>query len=162
MTQISNEHYRLTTRRNGVTIVNVFGFPIMHDNRSYNDHLDYIKRAIEDLEDVKRILTSGLKPSDVIYNLIDYRIGNDKKSITARIETNNRFKMLMEYLSIASDTIDVNDTVYQLMDMQFESSLSKYNKRDITTDTDEVINFLKDLLKTKEEEIKLALSTLGD
>lgn len=162
MTQFSNEHYRLTTRRDGVTIVNVFGFPIMHDNRSYNDHLDYIKRAIEDLEDVLRILTSGLQQQDIIYNLIDYRIGNDKKSITARIETKNRFKMLKEYLSIASDTVDVNDTVYQLMDMQFESSLSKYNKQNLIKDTEELLNFLKDLLKTQEEEIKLALSTQGD
>lgn len=162
MNQFSNEHYRLTTRRNGLTIVNVFGFPIMHDNRSYNDHLDYIKISIEDLEDVLRILTSGLQQSDVIYNLIDYRIGNTKKSITARIETKHRFKLQMEYLSIASDTVDVNDTVYRLMDIEFESSLSKYNKQDIIRDTDEVIIFLKDLLKTQEEEIKLALSTQGD
>lgn len=134
----------------------------MYDNRSYNDHLDYIKNAIKDLDDIKRILVSGLQQSDITYNLIDYRIGNSKKSITARIETNNRFKLQMEYLSIASDTVDVNTTVYQLMDMEFERSLAKYNKRDIITDTDEVINFLKDLLKTKEEEIKLALSTQGD
>lgn len=162
MTQFSNEHYILTTRRDGVTIVNVFGFPIMHDNRSYNDHLDYIKISIEDLEDVLRILTSGLQQQDIIYNLIDYRIGNDEKSITARIETKNRFKMLKEYLYIASDTVDVNDTVYQLMDMQFESYLSKYFKQNLIKDTEELLNFLKDLLKTKEEEIKLALSTLGD